>query len=262
MTTLDTLQRVFQDYLCNPNNLHIETLTAEGNLLPKTEQLLIYFNAYRLRLLEILTLDFPILSKLMGEEAFEACGLSYIESHPSQYFSVRYFSQHLPLFLQQTKPYADRPLLAELATFESILNDTLDAADSNILEIKALQTILPEQWGYLQFSFHPSLRFMLFEWNTPQLFQAIEANQPPPDPLKLPEAIHWIAWRYELKSRYRSLSDTQYFMLKSLYSGRTFAELCEDLCQKMEVEDIPKTALGFIQQCIHDQLISKFSIHQ
>lgn len=261
MTTLDTLQRVFQDYLIHPDNNHIETFTAEEKALPKAEQLAIYYNAYRLRLLDILAEDYPKLLLFMGEAAFDDCAILYLDAHPSRNFSVRYFGQHLSAFLRNTKPYADSPFLAELATFEWALNDTLDAPNAEIFQLETLQTIPGEKWGDLQFMFHPSLQVLHFEWDTVKLWQTLEqAKDSARDlsiPIQLSKPITWIAWRNDLQSQYRSLTEIQALMLQILQANQSFAELCERLCEFVEEEQVPETALAFIQQCIQDKIISK-----
>lgn len=269
MTTLDTLQRVFQDYLQHEENHHIETLTAEGHSLPKAYQLEIYFNAYRLRLLEILSGDYPNLFILMGEEVFEDCGLAYIAAHPSHHFSVRRFGQHLSAFLQKTLPYSDSPFFAELADFEWALADTLDAQDALILELDTLKTIPPDKWGFLQFAFHPSLQVKIFAWNTPQLWQAIEKDKERKKETentnhslvssKQTDPLTWILWRHDLQSQYRSLNAAEALMLQILQAGGTFGAACEQLAEQLTLEEvvIPQIALSFIQQCFHDKLITK-----
>jgi hypothetical protein len=263
MTTLDTLQRVFQDYLMHPDNNHIETFTAEEKALPKADQLAIYYNAYRLRLLDILAEDYPKLQLFMSNEAFDECIILYIDAYPSRNFSVRNFGQHLNTFLRDTPPYADSPYLSELATFEWALNDTLDASDAEIFQLETLQTIPAEKWGDLQFTFHPSLQIMHFEWDTVKLWQAIKPakdstcdleNLIPP---KLTTSVTWIAWRNDLQSQYRSLTELQATMLQILKENQNFAELCEQLCEWVEEEQVPQTALAFIQQCIQDKIISR-----
>jgi hypothetical protein len=259
VTTLNTLQQAFQDYLSHQNNHTIETLIAEGHSLPKTEQLEIYFNAYRLRLLEILAEDFPKLKILMGEEAFDQCGLFYIAVHPSKHFSVRYFGQHLNDFLRTEAPYSESPYLAEMAAFEWAFGNTLDAQDTDIVKLETLQTIPPEKWGHLQFTFHPSLQILSLEWDIPQLWQTLNALEPPRQAVKQSAAITWIAWRKELRTQYRSLTHSQVVMLNKLQSGMTFADLCEILCETIEEEKVPQVALEFIQQCMTDNIISKIS---
>ncbi|MGI9330937.1 MAG: HvfC/BufC N-terminal domain-containing protein, partial [Gammaproteobacteria bacterium] len=62
-------------------------------------RLQVYFQAYRLRLIDVLQNDFEGLHALLGDEAFSRMVQAYLEEHPSRHPSVRWFGQHLPAFL-------------------------------------------------------------------------------------------------------------------------------------------------------------------
>ena len=80
-----------------------------------TERLDVYYQAYRLRLLEVLAKDFSGLRALIGESAFPDTVNDYMRTHPSTHPSVRWLGRHLAGFLAELMP--DRPELAEMARF-------------------------------------------------------------------------------------------------------------------------------------------------
>ena len=63
-----------------------------------SRRLAIYYDAYRLRLLEALDSNYPILHSWMGDDEFEKLGLAYLDAHPSTHFSIRYFGHRLSEF--------------------------------------------------------------------------------------------------------------------------------------------------------------------
>lgn len=256
------IQNVFQAYLNNQvfeSAYSMENLTVDTIQISAARRLEIYYDAYRLRLLEILENDFPKLHTLMGDKAFEQLGLLYIAECPSEHFSARYFGQRLAQFLNKESTYIKQPYLAEMANFEWSLGNTLDAEDSNVITLDHLKSIPPEQWGNLKIRFHPSLHICNFDWDIPELWKAIENQESPRTPKKQTETTTWICWRKELQSHFRSLTKPQALILTLLKAEHDFADVCESLTEIMDSETIPAVALGFIQQCIQDSFISEIN---
>jgi hypothetical protein len=256
------VQNIFQAYLNDQalDSIHtIESLTVDTAQISAARRLEIYYDGYRLRLLEILENDFPKLYTLMGDEAFDILGGLYIAAYPSQHFSARYFGQHLAQFLNEEPTYAKQPYLAEMANFEWALGNTLDAENANTIALDNLKSIPPEQWGNLKVRFHPSLHACSFDWDIPQLWKAIENKESPRLPKKQKEVATWIFWREGLQSQFRSLTKPQALILKLLKTDHDFGDVCESLTAIIDSETIPTVALGFIQQCIQDGFIAELS---
>jgi hypothetical protein len=141
------------------------------------ERLAIYANAYRLRLLEALGTDYPGLHTLLGDDEFDAMGRAYIAAHPSSYFSLRWFGEHMGEFLRTTEPYSKYPVFAEMAAFEWAKSDAFDATDSAVVCINDMAAIPPDAWPGLRFVPHASLRRLDLRWNVPTVWKAIDAAQ-------------------------------------------------------------------------------------
>ncbi len=257
------IQQVFQDYLTDQDfnsTCRMEDITVDTTQISAEKRLKIYYDAYRLRLLEILENDFPKLQTLLGDEAFDSLGCLYITTHPSQHFSARYFGQKFAQFLRERDISVNKPYLAEMAAFEWSLGNTLDAENATTVTIADLKLIPADQWGGLKLRFHPSLQTCIFEWDTPQCWKAIENNESPRLPQKQKEPVTWIFWRQVLQSQFRSLTNPQALMLKRFQEDQYFGDICESLSQIMESEVIPAIALGFIQQCLNDGFVSQLSL--
>ncbi len=257
---LDKIQNIFQAYLhnktCEPIHT-MESLTVDTTQISAARRLAIYYDGYRLRLLEILQSDFPKLHTLMGDEAFETLALLYIDAYPSEHFSARYFGQHFAKFLTENSHYAKQPYLAEMAHFEWALGDTLDALDQNIITLERLKSIPPEQWTNLKIRFHPSLNICTLDWDIPQLWKAIENNESPRKPEKQTEMTTWICWRKGLQSQFRSLTKPEAHILTLLKTEHDFGDVCESLTEIIDADTVPAIALGFIQQSIQNNFITE-----
>jgi hypothetical protein len=60
---------------------------------------------------------------------------------PSKHPSLRFFADRLPDYLQNTAPFSDHPILAEMASFERTLLNVFDSADADTLSQQLLQQI-------------------------------------------------------------------------------------------------------------------------
>ncbi len=224
--------------------------------VPADIRLDIYANAYRYRLIEALEETFPAVNTLLGDEAFFKLGLGYVDAHPSQHFSIRYFGQHLSYFLASDKSYREQPVLSEMAHFEWLLREAFDAAGDQRLTLEILQQIAPENWPALQFSFHPSVYRIDLSYNVPQLWQAIEHQQEPIDIVAQEYPQAWFIWRRELKTYYRSMDVDEAWAMDAMLKGENFALICAGVCEWVDEQNAAMRVAGFIQNWLSEGILS------
>ena len=106
-------------------------------------------------------------------------------------------------------PFSEQPILSEVARFDWTLSEVFDAADAAPLERKALNAVDPNDWAELMFRFHPSLRRLLLAWNSVPVWQALSADEQPPDPERAPQPVPWLLWRRNLKNYFRSMDEIE-----------------------------------------------------
>ena len=83
MSALADLQQTFQGYVLRDEPGVVERI-AGGERVDPQQRLRIYFDAYRLRLVEALATDYEALRALMGDDAFGAACRAYVEATPSR----------------------------------------------------------------------------------------------------------------------------------------------------------------------------------
>lgn len=252
---LSALQRQFQQQVLEGGDA--EKLVKGDARADAAVRLGVYAEAYRLRLLEVLGNDYPVLKQLAGEETFEQLGRAYIESHPSLTASVRWFGRFMPEFLSGL-PEGSVPAYAELALFEWKQGETFDAPDADAIGIEAVAAVPPEYWPEMRFVLHPALRRLDLLWNVPALFQAHQAEKPLPAPACGEEPRAWLLWRgAELDIRWRSLAADEAAALDAAAEGRSFGGLCELLCEWVEAEQAAGHAAGLLKRWIVDGLVTE-----
>ncbi len=256
MSSLPRTQDDFQHYLLRQEGPIVDEIVGDARL-DASERLKIYATAYRLRLIEALDGDFVALKAHVGAERFEEIARAYIDTHPSDHFSLRHFGRHMANFLATTNPYRNELLLAELATFDWALTDSFDAADSVVATVEDMAKIAPDSWPQLVFVPHASMQRLNLEWNAPAIWKAADKDEPLPSPEKAPHPIGWVMWRQGLQIYFRSLSVDEAFALDALLRGESFGGICEGLTEWIDAQNVAMHAAGLLKQWLSDSLIQK-----
>ncbi|MEO5702364.1 MAG: DNA-binding domain-containing protein [Gammaproteobacteria bacterium] len=258
MSHLVQIQKGFQDYLLAPSAVPGMDQHIVGTVQTSAQlRLDIYADAYRLRLEEALGNDFEALHSLLGDEQFYKLCLKYIDAHPSQHFSLRYFGQHMSAFLRLNEPYSTQPMLAELAEFEWALIDAFDAQDSAVVSIEDMGMLAPEAWPEMRFDMHDSVRRLEFAWNVQSLWSALKEETTPEPPKKNEVPQSWLIWRSDLVPYFRALTAPEAWALDAACGGMKFSLLCEGLCVWVEEDQAAATAAGFLYRWVSDGLIKQ-----
>ena len=235
------LQQDLQQHLLGTHSA-IAAGIVDAPPLPIADRLGIYRSAYQIRLIEALGETYPILHKILGDEMFSALGEAFVAAQPSVHRSIRWYGRELGDFLSSTRPYADQPILAELAVFEWTLAEVFDAPDAHSLPRAALRAIDPAAWGDLTFRLHPSLRRLTLTWNAPAVWRSASADETPPQPQLSERPTQWLLWRQNLQNFFRSLDPVESAALDSALRGDPFADLCAALTAWLPEEQIPLRA--------------------
>lgn len=223
-------------------------------------RLAIYSDAYRLRLLEALRVDFPALHTLAGDAEFERIGRAYLDAHPSGHFSIRYFGQQLAGFLQRDDRWRALPVLAEMAAFEWALGLSFDAFDSPLIGVEDMAAIPPEAWAHMRLGLHPSLQRLDLVWNVPGLWKAIDEEQPPQAPVAAEHPLAWITWRRDLRIFFRSAPVDEAWAIDVLRQRHSFAAMCEGLCEWFDETQVAAQAALYLRRWVQDGLVCRIEL--
>lgn len=255
MSRLPQIQGDFQSYLLGNGPAAIEQHVVGTEKVPVATRLAIYGDGYTSRLIEALEANFPILSKLLGEEDFRTLGTAYVSSHPSPFFSIRYYGNGLAAFLANEPAYCAAPVLAELASWEWAMTEVFDAADAEPIGTEALAHVAPEKWAELRFHWHPSLRRMALAWNAPQIWKAVSEDAEPPEVELSAAPMEWLLWRQDLHTYFRSLQPGEAAALDAARAGRSFGEICDLLSAELGEAEAPPAAARFLKGWVESGLI-------
>ncbi len=232
------------------------TAIANQPPLNNKERLLIYQNAYRIRLRETLDTDHEILGIYLGDELYDQLVEGYTTAFPSVYRSLRHFADHLPGFLASTLPFSNYPIISELAHFERCLMTAFDAPDIERMTRESLTQVPENDWPSLHLRFHPSVQLFAAEWNSVDIWQALKTTTVPPEPLN--RHGHWLIWRNsERLTEFRSLNGEELALISLIIQGTSFAGLCEQLLESYAQEIVPSKSVTYLNNWIISGLLRR-----
>lgn len=251
MTQLALLQSKFQHYLLH-NKPEIQESVINTEKISAQKRLSIYFDAYRYRLLDSLSNNYPILLSYLGFDNFSHFAEAYINQFPSFYRSIRWYGDTFSAFLQEK----EEAFLAELADFEWKMTLSFDAAEDKVLALEEMAAIQEQAWATACFKPHPSLQLMRCCWNSVEIWEAMTKEQQLAAPLKKAAPVLWVLWRREYINRFYSLADDEAWALEHLVQGLSFGSLCEGLSKWHAEQEIAMQAASFLKGWIQSGLIA------
>lgn len=232
---LAKLQADFQAYLmCDIRGAAFTQAIVDDDKIGIKRRLGIYFDAYRLRIIEALATSYPKLKLLLGDDLFDSTARAYLEEYPSQFRNMRWYGHQMREYLLSALP--QHPIAAEMASFEWTLSLAFDAENAPELQIQDLAEIPPENWAELRFKFQPALHLLPLRWNTIALWKffdekAFEAEENPPTLAQYSCYTTWLIWRQAFNSQFRSMEETEVLALHMGMVGATFGEICDELLE-------------------------------
>jgi hypothetical protein len=252
MNALPQLQLAFQRYILEGEPAMCERVISAERVDPQ-QRLQIYFDAYRLRLVEALSTDYEALHAAMGHDAFEAACRAYIEATPSPYRNVRWYGGGLSKFLQSR---SDQAIFSEIALFEWTLTLAFDATDAPSITFDELASLPGEQWPTVTFVLHPCVNLIELRTNAPAFRKASDAGEPLPEITVAEAPVVWLIWRRDFIVSFRSLAEPEAWALREVQNGTSFSALCEGMCEWFEPEEAAPHAAGFLRQWVDEGLIA------
>jgi hypothetical protein len=261
MASLAELQDRFQRHIVHDDDAVTGDITGPDDAY-RQERLLIYYRAYRLRLIAALAVDYPALKAFVGEGEFDALASTYIEARPSMVRNLRWFGDSMSGFLRNDPRFSGEPILAELAEFEWAQGVAFDASDAAQLSFDELASVPAEHWPQLHFVAHPSLQLVASQWNVIAIWHAHRDNEPLPPATRQEQAGTIAVWRKDYKTYFRSLDRDEASLWRTLAGGTAFSEACSRLATKMEMDEAgaAQRAAQLLRSWVEEGWIQGFDI--
>ena len=224
----------------------VEQVIERSEAQTSVERLSIYANAYYARLLECLGEEFPILRQTLGEETFNGFAFGYLQSYPSQSYTLGKLGENFARYLTETRPAEDDSFdlpaepdsgdmpanwpefLIDLATLEWTFGQVFDGPGvehETLLTSEQLQAIDAEQWPAARLEVVPCLKLLALRFPVNAYYTAMRADENPPVP---GSAASWVAiTRRKYIVRRHELNPRQFELLSALAAGETIGAAIE-----------------------------------
>ena len=197
--------------------------------LSAIERLEIYREQFWLRHTASLIEDFPGLSGILGQTAWEALIEAYLEAHPPTSFTLRDLGLCLPQYVANQRQLPQHALCSDMARLELAYLEIFDAAEPAPLNAGALTGIPEAAWQRARIALHPALRVLAFEYPVAtlrtQLFHARTSGEIVPLPARQPQ--HVLLFRRNLSMFHEPISAGAYALLSALTRRVPLVPACE-----------------------------------
>ena len=221
-----------------------------GNLDPQ-HGLAIYHNAYRARLIEVLSDIFSHTLLFCGSDYFEVLATAYVENYTPHTRSLNDYGHQFSNFLQQRHP--DSPELYELAQLEWVLRSIFNTKDSPTWDIERIQQYTPTPCLEQQNVLLDCVNILQHRSNAWQIWNAIEADQEVPL-AQVTEHHHatslysLLVWRLETQCQFITLDvDQAQFLIALKESGKSISQLTDLWMEENRITD-PNILAQWLQQ--------------
>lgn len=217
----------------------------------------VYRHAYRARLTEALRSNYPVLHRVLGDDAFGALAQAYLREQPSVRPSIRWFGDALVAYLHGAADAVPHPSLVDLARMEWSLGLSFDSADAAVLTPGALTTIAPAHWPAMCFEPHPSVVLLQLDWAVEPAWSAVTADENATVDAPEPSRHALLVWRRQLNTCWRSLPDEEATLLRSCLNGEPFARLCERAAEAAgDGDGAAMAAAGALRRWVEDGVLA------
>jgi hypothetical protein len=131
--------------------------------LRPAERVEIYARMYFARLHEALGADYPVVRRIVGEDAFERLARAYVTRHPPRSYTLNHLGDRFPGFVARHEPLGEaRPLVREVARLERAMSEVFDAEAVTPLGPADLARVGVREWPRARLVPVPGLRVLSF----------------------------------------------------------------------------------------------------
>jgi len=249
---LAELQNDFQRALFDTECKGADWISESARGLSARDRLDIYYNAYRLRLIDVLLDTFEHTAIYLGDDWFNQLAADYVQSYPLTYKNIGLYGKNFPGFLAEQ--LAEDKEVSELALMDWKLRRAFDGADSAVMTLDDLQHLANVEGFRLQPV--PTMTTCTQEYNSLEIWNAINQDQTPPVVERLPQPIELLIWRKGHSPHFRSLSIIESAAITYLSSADSLDAIGATLEKDFPGVDVATEFGLMLHRWLDDEIIS------
>ncbi len=242
----------------------IDGIFAPHTGLSRSQALNIYNNAYHQRMISISSQLYPMVYRTLGEQAYAALWLAYMQAHPPRPGSVNQLGRELHDFASQHPHYGKLPALLDIIALETAFIDCFDRADEPAYSLAQLRQVPAGQWPLLSWRAKHDWVLIDSDFDLEDYYRRLgewfadESAQPGSAPFgvaPLDKAATYLVRRQDQRMHFQKITPAMAQMLRGIVRGECFATLCELLAEQWPDRDIPQMSLALLMQAIDWELL-------
>jgi hypothetical protein len=191
------------------------------------EQMAIYVDGYRMRLLEAVQDDYEATLQLLGEEAFNRLAANFIEAHPPTHYSLDYYPQAFAAYLRS---HLDDGFACALAALESAIAEVFIMGESDAIDTSALSSLTPETFGSAVLVPRTASALLQLDYPADSCLRQHRKGEEMVRPEAAPSYLYLV--RHENEVRRHMLSEAEYRVLKELAASVPVGVALENVAQQ------------------------------
>jgi len=209
----------------------------DGNRLTAEARIGLYATGYRLRLIECLRFEYPLLARLAGPTVFDLFAQGYVEARPSQSYTLYDFGAGFADYLEASRPPGDGTAQATEAVPAALAR--VERARAEVLRARGLERAAPaaerpallEMTGLYRCGYWrpDSVRLLSLPFDFAETLAAPDGKGPPPWPRPVPSRL--AVARADYRVACHPLEDWQYALIEALPGAPSDARVPGDAAE-------------------------------
>jgi hypothetical protein len=185
----------------------------------------IYRNNLREGFLKALSLGFPVVQRLVGEDYFRQLGRLFLAEYPSRTGNLHHIGAPFAGFLREQFAATTYSYLPDVAELEWAYQECQIAPDAAALDPTPLQTTPPERLADLRFDVHPACKLVSSEFPIVTIWRANQDDRDGMEVIDLCQgADSVLVRRNDAGIELRRLPPADFAFLRSISRGNTLGD--------------------------------------
>jgi hypothetical protein len=210
------------------------TIKPHPHLTP-VQQFAVYSDGYRIRLVQAIRSDYPILLNLLGEKEFDKIAHGYIKKYPPTNYNLDYYPNE---FTKVMDEHCDDKFACEVAMLEGAIAEVFMLPDSDPLSADGFSNISLENFGAMTLKLRTACRLLQFSYQTSDWLTFARANNSLPL-LQSERGQKTPSWllvvRHNNEVQRHNLSEQEYTLLQNLADGKNVSDALEKTLSEHEL---------------------------
>lgn len=255
---LHNIQKHFLEALFNSDaNPDILSSIKKSGSRNAIEQLNSYRDSVMGGINEALTISYPVVKKLVGDDFFNYLTQLYIQRTPSTSPDLNNYGHDFCNFLETCNNLESVPYLPDVARLEWCWQKIINGSKTKPGNLLLLANLTEQQTNQIIFKLSPHASLLHSPYAIHTIWEINQNNTINDTELNIDDSVNLLIWRNELDMNITVINENQFYFLSLINQLKPFSEVCELHNTHFPDDDITTLLSNTIQSnWIHSFLLS------